>query len=245
MEDIGERHILYYFPGTEVAVPFGGLNPVTILNTLLVMGVLWLLMWLATRRLSLTPGRAQMAFETVAGGLDELVHSALELETPAQNRRFFPLVAALFAFLALANILSFLPGPWFEEPTADYNTTLALGLMGMSIAVTCGVMAKGFWGYFQELLGPMWQQAGIAPKLSALFFFPLNVIGELSKVLSISFRLFGNMIGSAVILLVVSHLVFYLVLPIGLILFFVFFIGIIQAFVFTMLTLTYIAVAMK
>ena len=245
MESIGERHILYYFPYTDAPVPFGGLNPVTILNTLFVMIVLWALMWLATRRLALTPGRAQAAFEFLAGGLDELVHSALELETPAQNRRFFPLVAALFIFLALANVLSFLPGPWFEEPTADYNTTLALGLMGMSIAVTCGVMAKGFWGYFQELLGPMWQQAGIAPKLSALFFFPLNVIGELSKVLSISFRLFGNMIGSAVILLVVSHLVFYLVLPIGLILFFVFFIGIIQAFVFTMLTLTYIAVAMK
>lgn len=245
MDSIGERYILYYLPFTDVRIPLGGVNPVTILNTLLVMAVLWAVMWLATRRLSLTPGRAQAAFELMAGGLDELVHSALELETPAQNRRFFPLVAAMFVFLTLANVLSFLPGPWFEEPTADYNTTLALGLLAMCIAVTCGVIAKGFWGYFQELLGPMWQQAGIAPKLSALFFFPLNFVGEVSKVLSISFRLFGNMIGSAVILIVVSHLVFYLVLPIGLILFFVFFIGVIQAFVFTMLTLTYIAVAMK
>ena len=74
---------------------------------------------------------------------------------------------------------------------------------------------------------------------------PLNVVGEIAKVISISFRLFGNIKGGAIIILVVSFLVRYLVLPVPLSLFFVFFVGTVQAFVFTMLTLTYIAVAIK
>jgi F-type H+-transporting ATPase subunit a len=67
----------------------------------------------------------------------------------------------------------------------------------------------------------------------------------MAKVVSISFRLFGNIIGGSIIITVVSTLVFHMVLPVGLDLFFVFFVGTVQAFVFTMLTLTYIAVAIK
>jgi F-type H+-transporting ATPase subunit a len=147
--------------------------------------------------------------------------------------------------------MGFPPTHYFEEPTADINCTLALGLMGAAIATYCGVKAKGARGYFEELLGPMWRQEGatgaamLAGKASALFFFPLNIIGEMAKVVSISFRLFGNIIGGSIIITVVSTLVFHVVLPVGLDLFFVFFVGTVQAFVFTMLTLTYIAVAIK
>ena len=74
-----------------------------------------------------------------------------------------------------------------------------------------------------------------------IIMFPLNLIGELSKIVSISFRLFGNIMGGAVIIQVVSWLVGYIVLPIGLYGFFGIFVGTIQAFVFTMLTLAYIA----
>src|SRR5690606_28978236 len=102
-----------------------------------------------------------------------------------------------------------------------------------------------------ELLGPLWHQEGVtggaavAGKLSSLFFFPLNVIGEMAKVISISFRLFGNIIGGSIIIVVISYLIHYMLLPIGLDFFFIFFVGAVQAFVFTMLTLTYIAVAIK
>jgi len=74
---------------------------------------------------------------------------------------------------------------------------------------------------------------------------PLNIIGELAKVISISFRLFGNIMGGAIIIIVVSHMVYNLVLPPFLNAFFGLFVGTIQAFVFTMLTITYIAVATK
>ena len=74
---------------------------------------------------------------------------------------------------------------------------------------------------------------------------PLNVVGELAKVVSISFRLFGNILGGAIIISVVSHMIYSLVLPPFLYVFFGMFVGTIQAFVFTMLTITYISVATK
>ena len=77
------------------------------------------------------------------------------------------------------------------------------------------------------------------------FMMPLNVIGELAKIVSISFRLFGNIMGGAIIILVVSHLTYSLVLPPFLNAFFGLFVGTIQAFVFTMLTVVYISVQVK
>ena len=251
MEHIGERLIWFYIPFTNVPIPGGGLNILTIFNTLVVMAILWGLLWLCARKPSLVPGRGQVLLEMFVGGLDGLVSSSLELPTRKENRAFFPLIASLFMFLLLSNFMGFIPTHYFEEPTADINCTLALGVMGMAIATYCGIRTKGALSVLEELCGPMWSQedakggAMIAGKLSALFFFPLNVIGELAKVVSISFRLFGNILGGGIIIVVVSHLTYNVLFPIGLDLFFVFFVGTIQAFVFTMLTLTYIAVAIK
>jgi F-type H+-transporting ATPase subunit a len=74
---------------------------------------------------------------------------------------------------------------------------------------------------------------------------PLNVIGELAKIISISFRLFGNVMGGSIIILVVSYLTYSIVLPPFLNAFFGLFVGTIQAFVFTMLTVVYISVQVK
>lgn len=251
MEHIGERLIWHYIPFTDIEIPLGGVNILTILNTVIVMLVLWSIMWLAVRRPSMVPRRGQVIVEQFITAFDDLVASSLELESRELNRRFLPLIAALFLFVLLSNFMGFPPGPTFEEPTADINCTLALGTMALVIATYCGVKSKGPWGYFEELLGPMWSQpdaTGAAKygwKATSLFFFPLNVISEMAKVISISFRLFGNIIGGSIIIIVVSALVLNVGFPIGLNLFFVFFVGTVQAFVFTMLTLTYIAVAIK
>jgi len=252
MEGIGERLIWPYIPLTNIEIPLGGVNILTVFNTLVVMLVLFGLAYLAVRRFATVPGRAQYIVEMYVGMFDGLVSSSLELETREENRRFFPLIGALFMFLLLSNFMGFPPGSLFEEPTADINCTLGLGIMAMTIATYCALRVKGIKGYFVELLGPMWSQedaagaALVAGKLSALFFFPLNVIGELAKIVSISFRLFGNIIGGGIIIIVVSTLVYnFSWLAVGLDLFFIFFVGTVQAFVFTMLTLTYIAVAIK
>lgn len=252
MESIGERLIWYFIPFTDIPIPMGGLNILTVLNAALVMLFIFGLSWYAVRKRAIVPDRSQMTLELYAGVFDNLVTSSLELETTDQNRRFFPLIGSMFIFLILGNFIGFLPTHYFEEPTADINCTLGLGVLGMAIATFCAIRVKGMGGYVEELLGPMWHQpdatggAMIAGKLSAVFFFPLNVIGELAKVVSISFRLFGNIIGGSIILIVVSNLVYnFSLLSIGMDFFFIFFVGAVQAFVFTMLTLTYIAVAIK
>ena len=251
MESIGERLTWFYFPFTDIEIPGGGVNVLTVLNTIFVMGTLWTLMWLAMRRLTRVPGRGQILLEQFVTAFDDLVTSSLELPTRKENRIFLPLIASLFVFLLLSNFMGFFPTDLFEEPTADINCTLSLGLMAVIIATYCGVKAKGLRGYFSELLGPLWSEEGatgmtlIAYKASALFFLPLNISSEMSKIVSISFRLFGNIIGGSIIIVVVSTLVANVVLPVGLDLFFIFFVGTVQAFVFTMLTLTYIAVAIK
>jgi len=252
MDEIGERLIWHYVPGTDVLIPMGGINVLTVLNAFIAMVALFSLAYLAVRRFAMVPGRAQYAIEMYVGMFEGLVTSSLELETRQQNRRFFALIGALFLYLILSNFMGFFPTHYIEEPTADINCTLGLGIMGVTIATYCAIKAKGIGGFFEELAGPMWSQedatggAMIAGKLSALFFFPLNAVGELAKVISISFRLFGNIIGGSIIIIVVSHLVYnFSWLAVGLDMFFIFFVGTVQAFVFTMLTLTYIAVGIK
>jgi F-type H+-transporting ATPase subunit a len=123
--------------------------------------------------------------------------------------------------------------PFLSEPTKDLNTPLAYGILGFFISHYAGIRTKGFKQYASEYFQPMF------------FMAPLNIIGELSKVVSISFRLFGNIMGGAIIITVVGHLVYSLVLPPLLMAFFGLFVGTIQAFVFTMLTLVYISVQTK
>ena len=120
-----------------------------------------------------------------------------------------------------------------EEPTKDINTTLGLGVMGFFIAHGTAIKVKGFKQYIKEYFEPMF------------FLMPLNVVGEVAKVISISFRLFGNIMGGSIIIVVVTHLAYGLVLPPFLYGFFGLFVGTVQAFVFTMLTLVYISVQIR
>ena len=141
MENIGERLIWHYVPFTNIALPLGGVNVLTLFNTLVVIVVLLALMLLAIRRMEKIPGRGQLLIEMFVGTFDDLVSSSLELETQRENRKYFPLVTALFCFLLLSNFMGFLPGDMFQEPTADINTTLSLGIMGMTIATVSGMRA--------------------------------------------------------------------------------------------------------
>ncbi|MBW1840886.1 MAG: F0F1 ATP synthase subunit A, partial [Deltaproteobacteria bacterium] len=120
-----------------------------------------------------------------------------------------------------------------EEPTKDLNTPLSLGLMGFCIAHYAGIKSKGFKQYLKEYCEPIF------------FMAPLNIIGEFAKIISISFRLFGNIMGGSIIIVVVSYLTYSLVIPPFLYAFFSLFVGTVQAFVFTMLTIVYISVQVK
>jgi F-type H+-transporting ATPase subunit a len=203
-------------------------NTETILMTWIVMGSLILFGFLATRKMDFLPNPFQVVGELLVESFYSLTEDALD---ERMAKKYFPMICSLFMFLLLSNWLGIIPT--LSEPTKDLNTPLGLGIMGFFIAHHAGIKTKGFKAYAKEYFEPIF------------FMFPLNIIGELAKVVSISFRLFGNIMGGAIIILVVSHLVYNLVLPPLLICFFGLFIGTIQAFVFTMLTLVYISVQVK
>jgi len=203
-------------------------NTHTIVMTWIVMAALIVFGFLATRRISFLPNPFQVVAEALVKGFYGLTKDALDERLA---NLYGPLVCILFMFLVLSNWLGIIP--LLAEPTKDLNTPLGLGVMGFCIAHYAGIRAKGFKHYLKEYCEPMF------------FMAPLNIIGELSKVVSISFRLYGNIVGGAIIILVVSHLVYSLVLPPLLNCFFGLFVGSIQAFVFTMLTVVYISVQVK
>ena len=196
--------------------------------TWIAFAILVVLGILSTRKRGIFPRSMQMFGELFVNQFYDLTEDALDRE---MAKKYGPLICALFMFLVLANWLGIIPH--LEEPTKDLNTPLSLGLMGFAIAHYAGIKTKGFKAYAKEYLEPMF------------FMMPLNVIGELAKIVSISFRLFGNIMGGSIIILVVSHLTYSIVLPPLLNAFFGLFVGTIQAFVFTMLTVVYISVQVK
>ena len=224
MEELGKIH--------QLIIPFFGhniaLNLEVIVMTWIVFFVLIVFGFLTTRKRGLLPKPMQVLGELIISQLYELTEDALGKE---KSKTYAPLICALFMFLLLSNWIGIVPH--LEEPTKDLNTPLSLGLMGFFLAHYAGIKTKGFKEYSKEYFQPIF------------FMMPLNVIGELAKVVSISFRLFGNIMGGSIIILVVSYLTYSILLPPLLNAFFGLFVGAIQAFVFTMLTLVYISVQVK
>ena len=131
--------------------------------------------------------------------------------------------------------------PGFQEPTRSVNMDLALGLLVFCAVQAYGVKNKGLVGYLRSYFDDPFPMKG----WRALFFFInpffyLNIIGAVANVVSHSFRLFGNIFGGGMIIVIVSTLLKYFLVPVGLFAFFGIFAGLVQAFVFTMLAVTYI-----
>ncbi len=224
MEELGRIH--------QLIIPFFGhtmtFNLEVIVMTWAVFIMLLIFGFFAAKNRGVIPGPIQAIGELFVNQLYGLTEDAMDREL---GQKYGPLICALFMFLLFSNWAGLLP--FMEEPTKDLNTPLSMGLMGFFIAHYAGIRAKGFKGYIKEYFEPIF------------FMMPLNLIGELAKVVSISFRLFGNIMGGSIIILVVSHLTYSILLPPFLNAFFTIFVGAIQAFVFTMLTIVYIAVQVK
>ena len=224
MKELGKIH--------QLIVPFFGhnitINLEVLVMTWIVFALLIVLGIATTRKRSILPRPLQALGELIVTLLYGLTEDALGEK---MAKKYAPLICALFLFLLLSNWLGLIPH--LEEPTKDLNTTLGLGVMGFLIAHYAGIKTKGFKAYIKEYFQPIF------------FMMPLNLIGELAKIVSISFRLFGNIMGGSIIILVVSYLTYSIILPPFLYAFFGLFVGTIQAFVFTMLTVVYISVQVK
>lgn len=148
-------------------------------------------------------------------------------------------ITTVFVFITLCNIIAIIPG--ISEPTKDINTALGMGILSFLYIQYYAIKTHGIMEYIKEYFSPIF------------IMFPLHLIGKLSSVVSISFRLFGNIFGSAMIThiyasMISSSFIFEILgiitgLNMIIVAFFIIFEGFLQAFVFTMLTLTYLAIA--
>jgi F-type H+-transporting ATPase subunit a len=202
--------------------------PGHVMYTWFVVALLAILSILATRRLQVYPGRMQNIMEVIIGGFDSLLVDTMG----DKGRKFFPLIATLGLFILTSNLIGIIPG--FESPTANINTTAAMAIVVFLSTHVVGVSIHGP-KYFKQFLGPVWW---LIPLM-----LPIEIISHLSRPLSLTFRLFGNIAGEDIVLAVVLLLVPLLVpLPVFILMIFT---SIVQTLVFMLLAMMYIAGALE
>ena len=235
----------------ETILEIGGF-PIT--NTIIlawtVMGLLAVFGATATYRLAPVPGGVQNVAEALIEKLYGFVKGVIG--TDRDTEKVFPVIVTFFIFILLSNWLGLIPGvgtigfgeehdgrhvlvPFLRAPASDLNTTLAFAAISVIITNIFGISAIGFFKHFGKFINFR----------SPLGFFIgiLETIAEIAKIISFSFRLFGNVFAGEVLLIVIAALVPYIApIPfLGLELF----VGFIQALVFSMLTLVFIKVAIS
>lgn len=199
----------------------------TLLSTWIVMGILILLaivVRIKLKHFTDVPGKFQNAVESVVEIMRNFTESTMGKGLGFFSGYFF----SIFAFILLSNYISMVG---LRPPTADLATTAALALSTFAIIHGYGFI-RGRGKYFKGFLEP------------TPIFLPLNIIGELAKPISLSFRLFGNMLGGVIILGLVYEmfpLALKFIVPSALHAYFDVFAGALQAFIFTVLSMTFIS----
>jgi len=225
----------------------------TLIASVMTTVVLVIIAYFATRKVNEVPRGLQNLFEMVIESLFKMIDNVTG--DRKQTYQFFPLVATIFIFIIVSNWLGLLPGfgsigfyetvegvhgqehavfvSFFRSANSDLNTTLALAMISVLATQVFGILALGIFKYGKKFINFS----------SPISFFVgiLELIGELAKMISFSFRLFGNVFAGEVLLVVIMTLVpFIAPIPFfGLELF----VGFIQALVFAMLTLVFLKVA--
>jgi F-type H+-transporting ATPase subunit a len=196
--------------------------------TLLVIAILILLGWLATRRMDIYPGKIQNVMEVIVAAFKNLL---IDTMGPL-GMRFFPLIATIGFFILFSNLIGLVPG--FDSPTGSLNTTVAMALVVFFLTHIVGVQMQGM-KYFKQFVGPVWW---LIPLM-----MPIEIISHLSRPLSLSVRLMGNMSGGHIVLAVIFILV-PLLIPLPILILKIL-ISVIQTLVFMLLSMMYIAGAME
>ena len=174
------------------------------------------------------PSGAQNVFEVIFEGLNGYID---EIMGP-HGEQYFTLIGGLFLYILAGNIMGLIPG--FNSPTANINMTAALAITVFFATHIIGVSKHGF-SYFKHFMGPV---TWLAPLM-----IPIEVISHVARPVSLSFRLFGNMVAKHELMLVLAALAPFLapvpILGLGL------FVAFVQAGVFTLLTMLYLAGAIE
>jgi len=263
-----DKHVSHEI--TLYAEPIFHIGNFTVTNSLIsswsVVVVLVILAVVLGRSIKKIPQGIQNIFEIMVEKAVEMMDSVTH--DSAKSKKIFPFVFTIFIFLLLNNWLGLLPGvgsigfietshghsvfvPWFRGATADLNTTLALAIFSVLAANFFGVLTVGGWNFLNkfvnlralaEIPGKVVKEPAIIFVNPIKFFVGLiEVVGEVAKVASLSFRLFGNVFAGEVLLASMAA-IFAFAVPIPFI-FLEIIVGIIQALIFAMLTLVYFTIA--
>lgn len=228
MEHIGEKLLMKIsLFGHTLSLDINALFMSWIVMAIMIIGALLLRKGLQLKKeLEEIPTRRQCLLEMLVELLQTQLGGAFQSWEFAA--KLFPLLATLGIYILLCNWLGVIPG--FSSPTADINFPLSLGLMIFFLSHYYAVRRKGAGRYIKEFFEPY------------AWLFLLNIVSEIAKPISHSFRLFGNLIGGAILIQIMSSF-FPLILPVFLHAFYGLFIGAIQAMVFVLLAAAYITVA--
>lgn len=227
------------------AEKLGYIGPVPITNTFvttwLVTAILIIFAYFATRKISPVPGTLQNFAEMVIEFLKDMVEPVAGEKTKV----FFPIIASFFFFIIVGNYVGLLPGvgtigfhgqhhefiPLFRSINSDINTTLALALVSVLATHYFAIKYLGFGSYIQKWIS-------LNPIM--LFVGLIELAGEFTKIISLSFRLFGNIYAGESVLHTASHKLSAFIVPIPF-LSLELIVGFVQALVFAMLTLVFMS----
>ena len=199
----------------------------TIVYTWLVMIILALGSYLITRRLTVKPpvSRWQTTLEIIV----EQIQKQIEEASGQESDQLLPFIGTLFLFIAMANLLTIFPG--FESPVGSLSSTTALALCVFVAVPFYGIKNVGIRNYLRHYIQP------------TPLMLPFNLIGEVSRTVSLAIRLFGNIMSTSLLVAILLSIV-PLFFPAVMILFGLL-VGEIQAYVFTILAMVYIASGMS
>jgi F-type H+-transporting ATPase subunit a len=274
--------------GTFLGIPITN----TLLTVWLSMALLIGVALLVKSKLSLVPGKLQIAFEALIGGVHDYMAGVLESKSLAT--KFFPLIMTIFIFVLTMNWMGLLPFvdavgihkevethgeevldtsarlnetvsehsegesplsgqpqygevaskliPFFHPPATDLNITIGFAIIAFVAIELAGVTLLGFWKYGGKFIN--FKGHSIGERILNLFIGLMELISELARLISFSFRLFGNIFAGKTLLLVVMFLTTPYLVPVPLIAYELF-VGFIQAFIFAILTLYFIKIAIE
>lgn len=222
--------------------PFFTINVHTLYHTWLVCSIVIILALMIKVLVKHSPF---IRFIVIDGA--QIMYGMLEQSVGICYNHHFYFIASLFIYISCCNLAPLIPG--LEEPTQDINTAFAFGITSFMYIQIAAIKKFGLWHYIRgEFLTP-------------IFLLPLHVIGKLASILSISLRLFGNIFGGSIItkiyfsaiqysifsniLGIAVHIIVATLMTIIVTTFFTVIEGLLQAFVFTMLTITYLAIATR
>ncbi|NOX15027.1 MAG: F0F1 ATP synthase subunit A [Epsilonproteobacteria bacterium] len=181
---------------------------------------------ISTTSMQLVPRGTQNIMEAFLGGV---LYMGKDVIGEKLARKYLPLVATLGLFIFFSNIMEIIPG--FEPPSGNINMTLPLALMVFLYYNFEGIRVNGFFKYFGHFMGPL--------KILAPLMFPIEIVSHLSRIISLSFRLFGNIKGDDLFVAVLLLLAPWVAPLPGFAL--MTFSAILQTFIFMILTYVYLA----